>query len=141
MRYLVTARVKAGRERDLARAIEDGTLGSGSIVGDEYVRNMECARRLRDGSVKWVEICYCSTPLQEERPYWEEYFDLTRVQDAHDRRRCRDQNGSEPWACGDCDCTERLERKLATLGKPFLRSLRSELINIQSPSPPSPNKA
>ncbi|OLC90682.1 MAG: hypothetical protein AUH86_22465 [Acidobacteria bacterium 13_1_40CM_4_58_4] len=64
-----------------------------------------------------------------------------RVQDAHDRQRCRDQNGSEPWACGDCDCTERLERKLETQGKPFLESLRSELINIQSPTPPSPNKA
>ena len=56
MRYLVTARVKAGRERALADAIEDGTLGDGSIAGDEYLRNMECARLLRDGSVKWVEV-------------------------------------------------------------------------------------
>ena len=74
MRYLVTARVKPGREQALAEAIEQGTLGAGSIAGDEYVRNMECARRLRDGTVKWVEVCYCATPLQEERPYWEEYL-------------------------------------------------------------------
>ena len=60
MRYLVTARVKAGREQALAAAIEDGTLGAGSIAGGEYARNMECARRLRDGSVKWVEVCYCA---------------------------------------------------------------------------------
>ena len=31
MRYLVTARVKPGREADLLRAIEDGTLGAGSV--------------------------------------------------------------------------------------------------------------
>jgi hypothetical protein len=46
------------------------------------------------------------------------------VRDAHDRRQCRDQNGSEPWACENCDCTERLESKLATLGDPFLKTLR-----------------
>jgi hypothetical protein len=57
-------------------------------------------------------------------PYWEEYFDLTKVQDAHDRRKCRDRNGSEPWACGGCDCTVRLERKLERMGEPFLKSLR-----------------
>jgi hypothetical protein len=56
MRYLVTARVKPGVEQKLADAIENGTLGAGSIAGSEYVRNMECARRLRDGSVKWVEL-------------------------------------------------------------------------------------
>src|SRR5262245_7621595 len=31
MRYLVKARVKAGRERSLLKAIQDGTLGQGSI--------------------------------------------------------------------------------------------------------------
>ena len=123
MRYLVTARVKAGRERDLARAIEAGTLGSGSIAGDEYLRNMECARRLRDGSVKWVEICYCSTPLQEERPYWEDYFELVKIQDAHARSRCKDWNGDQPWACSDCDCTDTLEARLETWGPLFLDTL------------------
>ena len=77
---------------------------------------MECARRLRDGSVKWVEVCYCGTPLEEERPYWEEYFDLIKVQDAHARTRCKDLNGEEPWACSDCDCTDKLERPARHLG-------------------------
>jgi hypothetical protein len=81
MRYLVTARVKKGKEKSLERAIEDGTLGRGSIAGDEY--------------------------------------DLLRVQDAHARSRCRDLNGAESWACNDCDCTERLEARLATKGKSF----------------------
>jgi hypothetical protein len=123
MRYLVTARVKPGREVALARAIEEGTLGAGSVAGDEYLRNMECARRLRDGSVKWVEVCYCATPLQEERPYWEEYFDLTKVQDAHARTRCRDLTGEEMWACSDCDCTAKLESRLSTWGPLFVDTL------------------
>ena len=123
MRYLVTARVKPGREAVLARAIDEGTLGTGSIAGDEYVRNMECARRLRDGTVKWVEICFCATPLAEERPYWEEYFELVKVQDAHARSRCRDLNGEEPWACLDCECTDRLDAKMATWGTLFLDTL------------------
>ena len=125
MRYLVRARVKSGRERSLLNAIEDGTLGRGSVAEGEYLRNMKDARLCEDGTARWVEVCYCPTPLQEERPYWKKYFDLTKVQDAHDRRQCRDANGTEPWACENCDCTERLEQKLAETGKPFLSNLRS----------------
>jgi len=119
MRYLVTARVKPGRRDALDRAIDSGTLGRGSIAGDEYLRNMDAARELDDGRVRWVEVCYCPTPLAEERPYWEEYFDLVKVQDAHARSRCRDENGAEPWACSDCDCSARLEARLAATGRKF----------------------
>ena len=119
MRYLVTARVKPGRAAALADAIEDGTLGQGSVAGDEYLRNMSEARQLDDGRVQWVEVCYCPTPLQEEREYWEEYFALEKVQDAHARSRCKDLNGTEAWSCGDCDCTARLEAHLARKGSPF----------------------
>lgn len=124
MRYLVRARVKPGQEAELLLAIEQETLGLGSVAGSEYLRNMQEARLCDDETARWVEVCYCPTPLQEERPYWEQYFDLTRVQDAHDRRKCRDQNGNVPWACGDCDCTMRLEEKLKKSGTPFLESLR-----------------
>src|SRR5690242_18212953 len=124
MRYLVTARVKPGRERDLLSAIEDGTLGRGSIAGREYLRNMEDARICNDGDIQWVEVCFCNVPLDEERPYWEEYFDLVRVQDAHHRDKCRDLNGEEPWACGDCNCTIKLERYLRKRGQRFLDLLR-----------------
>lgn len=124
MRYLVRARVKPGREADLMKAIDDQSLGQGSVAEGEYLRNMNDARVCADQTARWVEICYCPTPLQEERPYWEEYFDLVRVQDAHDRRNCRDRNGSEAWACGDCDCTARLEEKLKKTGAPFLEILR-----------------
>ena len=119
MRYLVTARVKPGRRDALDRAIDAGTLGRGSIAGDEYLHNMAQARQLEDGSVKWVETCFCATPLDEERPYWEEYFDLLSVKDAHARSRCRHESGEEYWACSTCDCTEKLEAALTKKGKPF----------------------
>ena len=124
MRYLVRARVKPGREKALADAIDTGTLGRGSIAGGEYLRNMNDARQRDDGTLRWVEVCYCPSPLLEERPYWEKYFDLIKVQDAHARTKCRDENGSEPWACGDCDCTARLETALERSGVPFLNQLR-----------------
>jgi hypothetical protein len=122
MRYLVRAQVKSDRANRLLEAIESEKLGQGSVAEGEYLRNMREARIAEDGTVRWVEVCYCPTPLQEERPYWEEYFDLTKVQDAHDRRKCRDQNGSEPWACSNCDCTAKLEQRLKERGKPFLES-------------------
>jgi hypothetical protein len=125
MRYLVTARVKFGQEAALLKAIESETLGAGSVAGDEYLRNMSDARLRADGAARWVEVCYCATPLEEERPYWEQFFDLVRVQDAHARTRCRDETGEEPWACSDCDCTERLEARLKSQGTGFLESLRS----------------
>jgi hypothetical protein len=124
MRYLVTARVKPGREADLLRAIEGGTLGKGSVAGGEYLRNMTEARLRDDGSVHWVEVCFCEVPLDEERPYWEEFFELVCVQDAHHRDRCRDLNGTEPWACCECDCTQKLEQHLATVGQSFMEKLR-----------------
>ena len=123
MRYLVRARVKPGREKPLLEAIQRGTLGQGSVAEGEYLRNMREARELPGKEVRWIEICYCPTPLQEEMPYWEEFFDVVRVQDAHDRHKCRDFNGSESWACGDCDCTARLEKKLSNVGKAFLQHL------------------
>lgn len=127
MRYLVRARIKPGCEEALLAAIDSNTLGQGSVAEGEYLRNMGEARLCDDSTARWVEVCYCPTPLLEERPYWEQFFDLTRVQDAHDRRRCKDENGDESWACGHCDCTERLERRLELVGKPFVESLRRDL--------------
>ena len=131
MRYLVKARVKSGHELALVQAIDEGTLGQGSIAGDEYLEDMEHARSGSDGAVTWVEVCFCATPLAEERPYWEKYFELLSVKDAHARRNCRDLNGSEPWACCNCDCTGQLEERLAQKGEAFLgrlRSFRSEML-------------
>ena len=119
VRYLVTAKVKSSRKKALACAIDEETLGNGSIAGSEYLRNMRAARELDDGRIQWVEVCYCPTPLLEERPYWEEYFNLLKVQDAHARKRCLDLDGTKPWACSSCDCSVRLEKRLAAKGRPF----------------------
>jgi hypothetical protein len=123
MRYLVKARVKSGKEKALAKAIKEGTLGQGSIAGDEYLDDMEHARLQKDGTTVWVEVCYCATPLQEERPYWEEFFELIEIKDAHSRRNCRHENGTELWACINCSCTERLQERLQTRGTSFMGSL------------------
>jgi len=124
MRYLVKARVKEGLHQDLLKAIQDGSLGQGSIAGDEYLYDMEHARITDDGTAHWIETCYCASPLQEERPYWEKYFELLSVRDAHNRKNCRDWNGDEPWACSNCDCTSRLEERLRQRCKSFLSRLK-----------------
>src|SRR5262245_14998207 len=124
MRYLVTARLRPGKRDSLVDALEQQTLGAGSVAYGEYERNMADARVDDRGTVRWVEVCYCATPLEEERPYWNEYFELEHVQDAHARSRCRDASGEAPWSCGDCDCSARLEARLAAKGRPFLDTLR-----------------
>ena len=126
MRYLVKARLKPRRKKALLDAIANGTLGEGSIARDEYQYDLEQARLGKDGVAHWVETCFCATPLDEERPYWEEYFELLSVKDAHSRKNCRHENGTEPWACSDCDCTRRLEARLKQKGEAFLPSLRKQ---------------
>ena len=128
MKYLVTAILKPNRQRDLIESITQQTLGRGSIAGPEYLRNMRQARLLKDGWVLWVEVCFCPTPLQEEQPYWEEYFKLERVEDAHNRKRFRDLNGKEPWACCNCTCTctSALGKRLDRQGQPFLETLTNQ---------------
>jgi len=125
MRYLVKARLKTGQEKSLLQAVADGSLGRGSIAGDEYIYDLRQARVGDDGVAHWVEACFCAKPLAEERPYWEQYFELLSVKDAHNRRNCRHENGAEPWACCDCDCTRRLEERLQQQGQPFLKTLEN----------------
>ena len=107
-------------------------LGRGSIAGDEYLYDMETARVNDRGEARWVETCFCDSPLEEERPYWEQYFELLAIRDAHARRNCRHENGTEAWACCDCDCTKRLEEKMAKSGEPFLQDLRSRVSGQRS---------
>lgn len=125
MRYLVRARLKPGQAQALKCAIDDGTLGQGSIAGDEYLHNMADARLHGDGTAEWIEVCFCHTPLAEERDYWEEYFDLITVEDAVDRRACKHESGAQPWSCVNCTCTRKLEQALRCQGMPFYASLRA----------------
>jgi hypothetical protein len=125
MRYVVKARVRPGQEKPLLRALDQQSLGQGSLAGDEYQEDMKQAHVNEAGIATWVETCFCDPPLEEERPYWEEYFELLSVKDAHLRRNCRHENGTEAWACCACDCTKRLEEKLESEGESFLAQLRS----------------
>jgi hypothetical protein len=54
------------------------------------------------------------------------FFELARVQDALNRKCCRDANGEEPWACGECDHPDKLERKLAGEGETDQRSTEAQ---------------
>jgi hypothetical protein len=117
---------ESGSRKPLLEAIAAGTLGKGSIAGDEYIYDMQQARVDAEGVTTWVETCFCDPPLAEERPYWEEYFQLLSVKDAHSRRNCRHENGTEPWACCQCDCTQKLEGRLRSKGEPFLDSLQAQ---------------
>lgn len=61
MRYLVKVRVKPGGEKSLRQAIADGSLGRGSIAGDEYIHDLQQARLGDDGVAHWVETYFCAT--------------------------------------------------------------------------------
>ena len=112
---------------ELLEAIDNKSLGQVSVAGREYLRDMANARQDVNDRTCWVEVCYCPTPLQEEKPYWEEYFESLEIKNAHDRKQCRDLNGTESWACDTCDCTERLEAKMATWGTDFIPTLKMML--------------
>ena len=124
MRYLVKAKLKPGKAAKLDQAIQDRSLGRGSVACGEYIRNMSQARQLDDDTVTWVEVCFCPIPLQEEKPYWEEYFELLKIKNAHARDKCKDLNGTEPWSCSNCDCTEKLEQRMESWGDEFLQKLK-----------------
>jgi hypothetical protein len=95
MRYLVKARVRSECADALAKAIADGYTWPRIDRGRRIQDNMETARVDAEGEAHWVETCFCDRPLAEECPYWEEYFDLLSVKDAHSRRNCRHENGTE----------------------------------------------
>ena len=125
MRYLVSATLKPNQAPALLKSIMKKTLGKGSVAGTEYLKNMDAARLMDDCSIRWVEACYCAIPLQEEQPYWQEYFNILEIKNAHDSSNCQDLNKEEPWACGSCDCTYNLEQQLKNQGSPFLDELQS----------------
>lgn len=120
MKYLVKAKLKKNKESELLAEIRNNTLGAGSVAFGEYVKNMNQARVLEDGTVCWIEVCFCRTPLNEEKPCWEEYFENITVENARDPKFCQDANGELEWACLNCSCTKELEDKMLRWGKPFI---------------------
>ena len=123
MRYVVKAKLKEGKSEMLKKAVENGSLGKGSVAGTEYIRNMKNARLLEDGTASWIEVCFCTPPLAEERPYWEAYFELLEITDATDRKTCKHETGESLWSCVNCACTHIKEKEMENLGNPFYNSL------------------
>jgi hypothetical protein len=122
MRYLIQAKIKPDKKEQLLQKIQNKTLGEGSVAFGEYVQNMHQARFLEDGTVSWIDVCFCQTPLNEEFPFWEEYFYDINIQNAHNPKACRDFNGKQKRACFDCNCTKKLEKEMLNWGVPFLTS-------------------
>lgn len=120
MKYLVKVKLKESKASELFEEIRRGTLGTGSVAFGEYIKNMNHARMLDDGTVCWIEIRFCSIPLNEERPYWEKYFENITVENTQDPKYCQDSNGELKRACFGCSCTEELEEKMLNWGTPFI---------------------
>lgn len=116
---MVKARLKEHKASKLKIVIDDYTLGLGSIAGDEYIRDMKHARQLKDGTICWIEVCFCRIPLEEEKPYWEEYFDLLEITDAADRKTCKHETNEKPWSCVNCTCTKDKMKELKSNGERF----------------------
>jgi hypothetical protein len=125
MRYVVKAVLKKNKHHQLKKAIDSGRLGKGSIAGGEYIRDMKFARLSDDGTTEWIEVCFCDPPLDEERSYWEEYFELKEIADATDRKNCKHETGESLWSCVNCNCTKKQEAELMKKGRSFYESLLS----------------
>jgi len=111
----------------LLQAIEHRTLGKSSVARGQYLRNMQEARLYLHGRARWVEVCYCPTPLQFSTVQfsYKKSGHTGNNTSSWSKFRMRMTAGvsrSEPWSCENCDCTECLERKLA-LGDPFLKTI------------------
>jgi glucose-6-phosphate 1-dehydrogenase len=67
---------EAGREEALDRAIETERSAAARWPATSICATWTPRVERDDGRVQWVEVCYCATPLAEEREYWEPYFTL-----------------------------------------------------------------
>jgi hypothetical protein len=118
MRYLLSARVRTERRRELLDAIEQGRFGEGFPYGD--LGETLCRGRVDEsGTIRWVEVCYCreflGVAMDEEIGYFEEYLTDITIADARSPRSCEGYP-----VCNDCDCTN----KVRFPGEPFLAYLR-----------------
>jgi hypothetical protein len=67
MLYSVSARLIVDRAREFHTRLTDGSIAGQRPDGAEIVAAMQRARVAPDGTTRWTETCYCSTPLKHER--------------------------------------------------------------------------
>ena len=65
--YLVRARPKPERLRELSRQLQQNAFVDLRPFGKALTHSLENARSKSDGTVIWEEEDYCSPPLAEER--------------------------------------------------------------------------
>ena len=118
MKYLVRARIKEGAETQVRDVITTGSVpGAPAYFADHLADCFAQAQRQEDGSVLWIETCYCERyfgePLAEEMDYITRYFELSRVKKVVAAKKCGDMTGEEPFKCDSCDCDLPLRRRLS----------------------------
>jgi hypothetical protein len=118
MRYLLSARVRPEKERELLEAIEQRRFGEGFPYGD-LGETLGQGRVDETGTIRWVEVCYCreflGVAMDEEIGYFEEYLTNITIADARSPAACEGYP-----VCNDCDCTN----KVRFPGEPLLAYLR-----------------
>jgi len=128
MKYLVRARIKEGAENQVRDVITTGSVpGAPSYFAEHLADCFAEAQQQEDGSVLWIETCYCERyfgePLAEEMDYVTRYFELGRVKKVVAAKKCGDMTGEEPFKCDGCDCDLPLRRRLSG---PPLRDLLTQ---------------
>ena len=118
MKYLVRARIKEGAENQVRDVITTGSVpGAPSYFAEHLADCFAEAQQQEDGSVLWIETCYCERyfgePLAEEMDYVTRYFELGRVKKVVAAKKCGDMTGEEPFKCDGCDCDLPLRRRLS----------------------------
>jgi hypothetical protein len=117
MKYLVRARIKEGAEKQVRDVITTGSVPEApGYFADHLADCFAEAQQQEDGSVLWIETCYCERyfgePLAEEKEYITRFFDLGRVKKVVAANKCGDLIGEEPFKCETCDCDLPLRRRL-----------------------------
>jgi hypothetical protein len=67
MLYAVSAKLFSDRAPEFNTRLTNGSIAAQRPDGAEIIAAMRRARVAPDGTVRWTETCYCSTPLQHER--------------------------------------------------------------------------
>jgi len=75
MIYKVQARLNHSKAKEFHESLTDGTIQQQRPDGPEMVDSMKRATIDDKGYVNWTELCYCPTPLKNERAtIYDKYF-------------------------------------------------------------------
>ena len=106
MRYAIKAKVIPEKAATLKQALADGSFGRDFPFGDLGDNLRDCIVD-ENGTLRWIETCYCREYSQiamvMELEYFECYLHAIEIGDARDPRFCK----GYPY-CNDCDCTRSI---------------------------------